>query len=128
MSFMASCHVCDVDSSELRQMVASHMEANAPLYRGFVCQPVATNSKYNADTEPPTDEDEDEYVNSVSDPELQTQLRWTKYLRRLRQVAWGDHINIQAIADMLSVKINVLSSDHPVASATPSNSDATCEM
>ena len=29
--------VCDVDSSELRQMVASHMEANAALYRGFVC-------------------------------------------------------------------------------------------
>ena len=118
--------VCNVDSSELRQMVASHMEANAALYRGFVCQPVATNSKYNADTEPPTDEDE--YINSVSDPELQTQLRWAKYLRRLRQDAWGDHINMQAIADMLSVKINVLSSDHPVASATPSNSCATCEM
>ena len=29
---------------------------------------------------------------------------------------------------MLSVKINVLSSDYPVASATPSNSCATCEM
>ena len=43
--------VCNVDSSELRQMVASHMEANAASYRGFVCQPVATNSKYNADTE-----------------------------------------------------------------------------
>ena len=98
--------VCNVDSSELRQMVASHMEANAALYRGFVCQPVATNSKYNADTEPPTDEDE--YINSVSDPELQTQLRWAKYLRRLRQNAWGDHINIQAIADMLSVKIPVI--------------------
>ena len=116
--------VCDVDSSELRQMVASHMEANAALYRGFMCQPVATDDEYNADTEPPTDEDE--YINSVSDPELQTQLRWAKYLRRLRQGAWGDHINMQAIADMLSVKINVLSSDHPVASATPSN--ATCEM
>ena len=50
--------VCDVDSSELRQMVASHMEASAALYRSFVCHPVATNSKYNADTEPPTDEDE----------------------------------------------------------------------
>ena len=57
-----------------------------------------------------------------------TQLRWDKYLRRLRQGAWGDNLTIQAIADMLSVKINVLSSDHPVASATPSNSNATCEM
>ena len=116
----------NVCSSELRQMVASHMEANAALYCGFMCQPVATDDEYNADTEPPTAEDE--YINSVSDPELQTQLRWDKYLRRLRQGAWGDHINMQAIADMLSVKINVLSSDHPVASATPSNSNATCEM
>ena len=57
-----------------------------------------------------------------------TQLRWDKYLRRLRQGAWGDHINMQAIADMLSVKINVLSSDHPAASVPPSNSNATCEM
>ena len=50
--------VCSVDSSELRQMVASHMEANAASYRHFVCQPVATDNEYNADTEPPTDEDE----------------------------------------------------------------------
>ena len=120
---LQTSNVCSIDSSELRQMVASHMEA---LYCGFMCQPVANDDEYNADTEPPTAEDE--YINSVSDPELQTQLRWDKYLRRLRQGAWGDHINMQAIADMLSVKINVLSSDHPVASATPSNSNATCEM
>ena len=107
--------VCNVDSSERRQMVASHMEANAALYCGCVCQPVATDSKYNADT---TDEDED--------PELQTQLRWA---RRLRLGSWGDNLTIQAIADiMLSLKINVLSSDYPAASITPSNSCATCEM
>ena len=123
---LQTSNVCSVDSSELRQMVASHMEANAALYCGFVCQPIATDSKYNADTEPPTDEDE--YINSVSVPELQTQLRWDKYLRRLRQGAWGDNLTIQAIADMLSVKINVLSSDHPVASATPSDSNTTCEV
>ena len=65
ISYRLAMYVCNVDSSELRQMVASHMEANAASYRGFVCQPVATDSKYNADTEPPTDEDE--YINSVSD-------------------------------------------------------------
>ena len=41
-----------------------------------------------------------------------------------RQGAWGDNLTIQAIADMLSV----LSSDHPAASATPSNGNATCEV
>ena len=59
-----------------------------------LCQPVATD---NADTEPPTAEDE--YINSIADPELQTQLRWEKYVRCLRQSAWDDHVNIQAISD-----------------------------
>ena len=49
-----------IDSSELRQMVASHMEANSASYCDFVWQPVATD---DADTEPPTDEDE--YIHKV---------------------------------------------------------------
>ena len=98
-------------------------DENEYINSDFVCQPVAADDEYNADTEPPTDEDE--YINSVADPELQTQLRWEKYVR---QGAWGDHITIQAIADMLSVKINVLSSDYPAVSVTPSNSNATCEV
>ena len=40
----------------------------------FVCQPVAQIDAYNADTEPPTEEDE--YINSITDPQLQTELRW----------------------------------------------------
>ena len=59
---LQTSNVCSIDSSELRQMVASHMEA---LYCGFMCQPVANDDEYNADTEPPTAEDE--YINSVSD-------------------------------------------------------------
>ena len=41
------------------------MEANADVYRDYVCQPVATD---DADTKPLTSEDE--YINSVSDPEF----------------------------------------------------------
>ena len=67
------------------KVLADHLEANA------VCQPVADN-EYNANTEPPTAEDE--YIDRVhrqciSDPKLQTQLRWEKYLRCLRQGALG---------------------------------------
>ena len=112
--------------NELRNKVADHLEANAASYCDFVCQPVATDNKYNADTEPPTAEDV--YIDSVSDPKLQTQLRWEKYLRCLRLGAWGDHITIQAIADMLSVNINVLSSDHVAVSVTPGNCTATREI
>ena len=44
--------------------------------------------------------------------QLQTELRWQKYVRCLRQGAWVDHITLQAVSNMLSVKIIVLSSNH----------------
>jgi hypothetical protein len=119
--------VCSADSSELRKMVANHLEANAPLYHDFLCKPVPSeDGSYSADTAQPTPEDQ--YINSVPDPQLQTQLRWQKYVRCLRQGAWGDHVTLQAIADMLSVKINVLSSNHPMFSVTPGSCSAECEI
>ena len=65
--------VRNVDSNELRQKVADHLEANAALYHDFLSQPVSFDDSYNADTEQPTAEDE--YINSVVDPKLQTKLR-----------------------------------------------------
>ena len=118
--------VCNADSNKLRQKVADHLEANAALYCDFLCQPVSSEDVYNADTEQPTAEDE--YINSVSHPQLQTELRWQKYVRCLRQGAWGDHKTMQVIADMLSVKINVLSSNHPMLSVTPAICSAECEI
>ena len=42
--------LCSVDSSDLRQKVADHLEANALLYRDFL----SSDDSYNADTEQPT--------------------------------------------------------------------------
>ena len=47
-----SSGVCDVNSNGLRQTIADFLEANKAQYWDFVCQPVAHNYKYNADTEP----------------------------------------------------------------------------
>ena len=118
--------VCNIDSSALREKVADHFEANAPLYCGFLSQPVSSDDSYNADTDQPTAEDE--YINSVPDPQLQTELKWRKYLRCLRQGAWGDHITMQGIADMLCVKTNVLSSHHSILSVAPGTGSAECEI
>ena len=85
----------------------------------FLCQPVVSHNVYNADTEPPTAEDES--INSISDSNL---LSWEKYLRCLRKGAWGDHIALQGIVDMLSIKINALSSHYPLFSVLPSNCNA----
>ena len=110
--------VYSADCNEMRQKVADHLEANAALYCDFLCQPVPSeDDDCNADTKQPTAEDE--YIDSIADPQVQTELRWQKYVRCLRKGAWGDHITMQAIADMLSVKISVLSSNHPMLSITP---------
>ena len=107
----------------MREIIVRHLEANSALYCNAVSQPVASQDAYNADTEPPTAEDE--YINSVADPELQLQLRWQNYLRDLRNGAWGDHI---AIADVLGVTIHVLCSHHPTVTVTPRSCDAVCEV
>ena len=65
--------VCDVDSTGLRQTITDFLRANKSQYCDFVCQPVAHNDNYNADTEPPTEEDK--YIDSITDPQLQKQLR-----------------------------------------------------
>lgn len=103
-------------------MAANYLELNTASFHDFMSQRVASNvdNIYNADTEPP--DEEDEYRNNVTDRELQVQLRWEKYLRCLQQGAWGDHTTIQAIAD-----INVLSSHHPMLSVTPSSCSTVCD-
>ena len=85
-----------------------------------MCQPVAHNDGYNADTVAPTIADK--YIDSITELHLQNELRWRKYLSCLRQGAWDDYIYIamQAISDTLSVTIHVLSSYHPMYSVTPS--------
>ena len=117
--------VKSVDSSELRETVANHLEANSALYWNAVSEPVVSHDAYNADTEPPT---ADEYISSVADPQLRLQLEWEKYLSRLRNGAWGDHIALQGIADMLHVTINVLCSHSPTVTVTPRNDDVVCEV
>ena len=121
-----STSICDFDSNTLRQTVADYVGANRASYCDFVCHPVAQNDDHNADTEPQTQEDE--YIDSIADPELQIELRWQKYIRCLKQGAWGDNIAMQAISDVLSVTINVLSSHYPMYSVTPRNHCADNEV
>ena len=87
-----------VSASELREIVANHLESNSTFYRDFLAQPVQTNNAYNADTEAPTDQDA--IIDSVHDKEQQMQLRWERYIHRFRNGAWGDHLAIQGIANV----------------------------
>ena len=123
---LSSTGICDVDSQTLRQNVANYMRANKASYCDFVCQPVEQTDGYIADTAAPTKEDT--YIASIADPEMQTELRWKKYVQKLQDGGWGDHVAMQAIADMLSLTITVLSSDYPVYSVTPAKHCSTNEV
>ena len=100
---LQSMGICVVDSISLRHMVANHLEDNVSNYITFISQPVAFDNAYSADTEPPTEEDA--YIDSIADPELQSLLQWRNYLIRLRNGSWGDHIVLQSIANMFTVTI-----------------------
>lgn len=58
------------------------------------------------DTEPA--DEEDSFISSVTDDDTRQQLRWCKYLNRLRSDAWGDHMAVQGLADMLHVDIHII--------------------
>ena len=121
-----SIGIRDVNSQTLRLIVADYMRANRASYSDFVCQLVEQTDGYNADTAAPTKEDA--YIASIADPEMQIDFRWQRYLQKLEDGAWGDNVVMQAIADMLSVTVNVVSSDFPVYSVTPPNHCSTKEL
>ena len=121
---LPSIGIPDVDTNSLREMVVSHLEdyphVNGIHYRTFLSAPVATIDAHNADTEAPTAEDD--YISAVDDPDTRAQLRWLRYLERLRDGAWGDNIAIQGICEMFSITVNVLSTHNPsMVSITPSS-------
>ena len=90
-----------VDASSLRQAVCQYLSQFGDYYSDFMHQSVASSDGYNADNEPP-DED-DAYIESITDPVVQQELRYQKYVRRLSEGAWGDSIAISAMCNMLVI-------------------------
>ena len=107
---LQSIGIYNGSKDELRKIVADHLDENSTFYRNYTSQPLASHDPYNADTEAPTAEDA--YIATIVDPELRAQLCWEKYLRRLRDGAWGDHVVIQGICNMFNITINVLSTQN----------------
>ena len=73
-------------------------------YTNFISQSTYHDDALNADTEMPTEEALQ--IAAIEDLEARTELQWVKYLRRLREGAWSDHLTIQALANMLGHRYN----------------------
>ena len=100
----------------MREQLVSFLEHHPYTHDGthlrdFLAAPVVSADSYNTDTEVPNDEDE--CINAVEDAETRRELRWCKYLERLKSTAWGDHIAVQGLADMLRVDIHIVSTINP---------------
>ena len=110
-----------VQKDALRQQLAAYLEdhpytqhvgTSHPCHlREFLSEAIESSDSFNADTEQPTEEDA--LIRSVPDRNTQLQLRWCKYIRRLRSAAWGDHIAVQGLANMLHVDIHILATGNP---------------
>ena len=101
----------------LRQRLVAYFEEHpythdgATHLRKFIAAPFESIDSYNADTEMPNEEDL--IVNSIEDTTTRLQFRWCKYLERLASTAWGDHVAVQGLADMLNVDVHILSTTNP---------------
>ena len=82
-------------------------------YRNFISTAIVGDdyNSLNADTEAPTEEDA--HISAIEDEDTRAELQWIKYLKRLKEGAWGDHLTVQALANMLCVNINIISTLNP---------------
>ena len=103
--------------TSLREQLMEYLEAHpythdgSSHFRNYVSAPVVSDDPSNADTEAPSEQDN--IISSVDDLQLRQQLRWLHYLERLNEGAWGDHIAVQGLADMLHVDIHIISTINP---------------
>jgi hypothetical protein len=115
---LESIGIQKVESRDLRSAVADYMEQNPMVteelhYRNFISTAIGGDDYnfLNADTEAPTEEDS--HISAIEDEDTRAELQWIKYLERLKEGAWGDHLTVQALANMLCVNINIISTLNP---------------
>ena len=58
-----------VNASEMREIVANHLDNNSVFYRNFLPQPVASDNTYNVDTEALSNENA--FIDTINDSDQQ---------------------------------------------------------
>ena len=109
----------DFQRGSLRQRLIDYLEDYPYAHDGcthlrtFITAPhdPSGHSSASADTE--LVGAEDQYVESVEDLDTRLQLRWCRYLQGMGSTAWGDHVAVQGLADMLRVDIVVIATRNP---------------
>ena len=106
---LESVGIQPAESKELRHELVKYMDQNPPINEDlyYISELQSNDDILNADTDVPNDEDNQ--ISLIEDPHTQAEIRWIKYLQRLREGAWGD----QVLASMLNVNIKIISTLNP---------------
>ncbi len=114
---------------DIRELVACYLEDHKEMFMPFVSSPIAPDNVINSDTEIPSAVDAS--IASVTDPDTRSALVYARYVDRVRNGSWGDHVVIAAIANMYHVSVNVVQarqSGCTVSITSPVNDHSNCEI
>ncbi len=112
---MQDAGIQPITHEDLRRRLVTFLRTSdrAADYRHFLPgrEAVQQSSSAGADVEPPDMYDAE--IERMQDPQARQHARWRRYLDRLEQGAWADHITVQGVAEMLHININVLNTITP---------------
>ncbi len=114
---------------DIRELVACYLEDHKEIFMPFVSSPIAPDNVLNSDTEIPSAVDAS--IASVTGPDTRSALVYARYVDRVRNGSWGDHVVIAAISNMYHVSVNVVQarqSGCTVSITSPVNDHSNCEV
>ena len=96
---------------ELRQNLVLYLENGTKTrnYAAFVAQPVEHNKSDALLQDTERRSDTDDYIDNIENSSDQTEIRWIHYIDKISTGAWADNIAVPAMADMLKLNINKIS-------------------
>ncbi|XP_019628628.1 PREDICTED: uncharacterized protein LOC109473188 [Branchiostoma belcheri] len=100
---------------DMRGELVTYLRKSKDVTRYQPCIPDAVEDLQPAvggyDVEQPEEVDFD--IAHISDPVERQTAKWNRYIDRLANGAWADHVAIQALADMMDIEIQILGTLNP---------------
>ena len=97
----------------MREQLAQYLQEHPYTHDGSCHLRVFLSDSVASTGDMESAEEEDHFISSIADDDTRQQLRWCRYLSRLNSTAWGDHIAVQGLADMLHVDIHIIATSNP---------------
>ncbi|KAI8484274.1 hypothetical protein Bbelb_380590 [Branchiostoma belcheri] len=100
---------------DIRRELVTYLQKSKDVTRYQPCIPDAVEGLQPAvggyDVEQPEEVDFD--IAHIIDPVERQTAKWNRYIDRLANGAWADHVAIQALADMMDIEIQILGTLNP---------------